>query len=206
MSFGSVTLDQLGPEARKRAEQLLREQQQRATAPSPFARNAPQSPEKAPEGSAPAPAVDRGAEARLAPPRPFRVEVGDPPFAVREGDTLRLTLPIAPRTKKNSSRGSGKVSAAAARFAYHVAQLIAPHKTALGLPLPELRYNCAAMFYTDNDASDTVGLMQGLADALEGAGVVTNDRQLWTWDGTDQVLAKLKPRVELVITPRGAMP
>ena len=42
--------------------------------------------------------------------------------------------------------------------------------------------------------------------ALEGTGVVTNDRQLWTWDGTDQVLAKLRPWVELHISPIGPMP
>lgn len=132
---------------------------------------------------------------------------GDPPIARREGDTLWLSLAVAPRTKKNHGRTVVTPSAAYARFAYHVRELLRPMVGALGLPLPEQDYNCAALFHVDNDRADTVGLMQALADALEPdaksdfAGVITNDRQLRTWNGTDQTLATLRPHITLTLTP-----
>lgn len=137
------------------------------------------------------------------------VEIGAPPIARRTGDSLWLSLAVIPRTKKNSSRGNGKVSAAAVRFAHLVRQAIAPHADALGLPLPDRPYNCAAVFTTDNDRADTVGLMQALADALEPhegsgfIGVLTNDRWIRTWNDTDQVFAPLRPGITLTLTPIG---
>jgi hypothetical protein len=85
--------------------------------------------------------------------------------------------------------------------------LLAPHAAALGLPLPDRPYNCAALFHTDNDRSDTVGLMQALADALEPdtrsgfVGVLTDDRLIRTWDGTRQAHAPLRPGITLTLTP-----
>jgi hypothetical protein len=73
----------------------------------------------------------------------------------------------------------------------------------LGLPLPERSYNLAARFYTDSrgDQADRFGLEQGLADALQDAGVVTDDWQFRTGDGTRVVSDHARPRVELTITP-----
>ena len=129
------------------------------------------------------------------------VIVGDPPIARRLDDELELVLLFAPRTKKGHTTLGIKQSAGYTRFKNAVVKHLASLTTQLGLPLPERRYNCAAVFYVDNDAADTVGLMQGLADALENAGVLTNDRQIATWDGTRQELARLNPRVELTLTP-----
>jgi hypothetical protein len=138
---------------------------------------------------------------------PGAVTIGDPPFAVRHGDVLTLTLAVPPRTKKNSPRGVAKASGAYVRFAYHLRALLRPHAAALGLPLPEVPYNCAARFHVDNDRADTVGLLQGLCDALQAdaaadwVGVVTDDRWLRTFDGTDQIHAPLRPHVVLTLTP-----
>lgn len=131
-----------------------------------------------------------------------RIVIGDPPIASRYHDRLTLTLLFAPRTKKNHGQSFGiKQSVGYQKFRNAVVAHIAAHKTALGLPLPERQYNIAAHFFTDNDRADTVGLMQGLADALEDAEVLTDDRQLRTWNGTDQSLDQTHPRVELTITP-----
>jgi hypothetical protein len=121
--------------------------------------------------------------------------------AWRDGDTLWLSLAVAPRTKKNHGRTVVTPSVAYARFEHHVREQLRDVVDALGLPLPDRRYNCAARFLVDNDRADTLGLMQGLADALQKARVVTDDRWLWTWDGTTQELAQLTPGVTLTIEP-----
>ena len=92
------------------------------------------------------------------------------------------------------------------RFREAVKQLVAPHAEALGLPMPDVEYNCEALFYVDNDRADTHGLMQGLADALQDARVITNDRLLRTWNGTDQFLDPRRPRVEVHLLPYAAHP
>lgn len=154
----------------------------------------------------PPPAIgpETGGEAR---PPLRRVVIGDPPIARRLGDFLELSLPVAPRTKKNSRRTLVLPSVAFARFAFAVRECLRPHLAALGLPLPDRAYNCAAVFHVDNDRADTVGLMQGLADALEAdpraqwPGVLSNDRWIRTWDGTAQTLDPLRPRIELRLSP-----
>lgn len=124
-------------------------------------------------------------------------------YGRREGDVLRLELPFPPRTKKNHGQAFGiKQSQGYIRFKTQVIDHVARMATTLKLPLPaDVPYNAAALFYVDNDAADTVGLMQGLADALQDAGVLPNDRQLRTWNGTDQWLDKTRPRVEVTLTP-----
>jgi hypothetical protein len=59
-------------------------------------------------------------------------------------------------------------------------------------------YNVRATFYRDrNGPGDAVGYYQGLADLLEKRGIVANDRQLVSWDGTRITLDRDRPRVEV---------
>ncbi len=60
--------------------------------------------------------------------------------------------------------------------------------------------NCAALFFQDVDRADAVGLYQGLADVLQHAGVVDNDRRITTWEGSLPLKDAANPRVELVLT------
>ena len=60
--------------------------------------------------------------------------------------------------------------------------------------------NVCAVFYRDADRGDAVGYYQALADALEKAGVVVNDKWIWSWDGSRMDKDADKPRVEIEIT------
>lgn len=57
----------------------------------------------------------------------------------------------------------------------------------------------SAVFYREAARGDLVGFMQALADVLEKAGVVDNDRQIECWDGTRLDKDADRPRIELVI-------
>jgi Holliday junction resolvase RusA-like endonuclease len=48
---------------------------------------------------------------------------------------------------------------------------------------------------------DLIGLLQGSADLLEKAGIIENDRQIESWDGSRIMgIDKNAPRAELTIT------
>src|SRR3990167_6619579 len=65
--------------------------------------------------------------------------------------------------------------------------------------------SCSAIFYRDADRGDLVGYMQGLADLLEKRGILKNDRQIVSWDGTRLALDREIPRVEvLLVAPPAA--
>ena len=60
--------------------------------------------------------------------------------------------------------------------------------------------NCCAIFYREKDLGDAVGYYQGLADALEAAGVVTDDKWIVQWDGSRLRKDKQRPRIEVTLT------
>lgn len=125
-------------------------------------------------------------------------------LAIREGHTLRLTLLGPPRTKKNHGRAFGiKQSVAYCRYRGDIVDALAPHLKPLELPLPEIAYNCSAVFFVDRygEPADLNGLNQGLHDALQDAGVIVDDWWIRAVDGTRIVFGDLAPRVELAFTP-----
>ena len=68
-------------------------------------------------------------------------------------------------------------------------------------PLTTAAVNCRALFYRDALRGDAVGFYQGLADLLEKRGVLKNDAQIVSWDGSRLCLDRENPRVELVLEP-----
>jgi len=48
----------------------------------------------------------------------------------------------------------------------------------------DVMVNCRALIYRDKRIGDAVNYYQAIADALEEAGVVTNDRLIAAWDGS----------------------
>lgn len=119
---------------------------------------------------------------------------------------MRLVILGAPRTKKNHGsrkmfgcqlktvpsdawmawRDSAVLQIAATRF----------QRVPDGRPL-----NCSALFYRDANRGDAVGYYQGLADVLEEAGVVSDDRLIAAWDGSRLRKDAKNPRVELILYP-----
>lgn len=73
-------------------------------------------------------------------------------------------------------------------------------KITVRCPLPDRAYNCAAIFYRDANRGDAVGYYQGLADVLEKAQVITDDKFITQWDGSRLLVDRENPRVELVLT------
>jgi hypothetical protein len=62
-------------------------------------------------------------------------------------------------------------------------------------------YNCCALFYRDADRGDAVGMYQGCADVLEELEVVSNDRWIVSWDGSQMLVDREAPRVLVTLTP-----
>lgn len=122
-----------------------------------------------------------------------------------ELDSLTLTLYGAPRTKKTSNQilkiGKRlKVVPSKVWLAWRD-KVLASGDMKPWMRLKDQPYNCAAIFYRDADRGDAIGYMTGLADVLEEAGVVSNDRLLVSWDGTRLRVDRKNPRVELFISP-----
>lgn len=115
----------------------------------------------------------------------------------------RYTLPGAPRTKKTSNRlvwaGKRQIilpSKAWATWCRNVRRALGPCFT-----LPDRPYNCQALVYRDALRGDAVGYYQGIADVLESLKVVSNDKWILTWDGSELLVDRANPRVELILTP-----
>jgi hypothetical protein len=123
--------------------------------------------------------------------------------AQRVTPVLSLTIMGAPRTKKTHNRiilvKGGRPQTAQDRHAVrglgelgerrHAAHRHADcdaHRSRC--PLPDRAYNCAAIFYRDANRGDAVGYYQGLADVLEKAQVVTNDKYITQWDGSRMLI------------------
>lgn len=121
---------------------------------------------------------------------------------------VRLTIPGAPRTKKTSNRvvragrtGCLRILPSEAYERWCSRSMIplewrSPNHQAISVPV-----NCRALFYRDANAGDAVGYYQGLADLLERAGIVQNDRLIVSWDGSRLLKDAKNPRVEVEITP-----
>jgi Holliday junction resolvase RusA-like endonuclease len=65
--------------------------------------------------------------------------------------------------------------------------------------------NVRAVFYRAANRGDLIGYMQALADALETAGVLENDKHVVSWDGTRMAVDRVRPRVEVEIEPMDAL-
>lgn len=144
-------------------------------------------------------------------------------FKLRPGESITFVLPVTPRTKKNSrrhvkrrSKSTGKtitvplpskhyerMEADVAVWA-RTSSVLDPARVSgpwgystLDLAQP---LNCTAIFYRDANRGDAVGYYQGLADALESAGVLSDDKWIVQWDGSRLGKDAERPRIEVTLT------
>lgn len=146
-----------------------------------------------------------------------------PAFTLRPGESITFVLPVVPRTKKNSRRHTKKRSKSSGKMitvplpseqyekmeagvvewarSYFLPPAIGPRKPVLfGELLLAQPLNCAAIFYREKNIGDANGYYQGLADALEAAGIVANDKWIVQWDGSRLAKDAKRPRIEVTLT------
>ena len=149
------------------------------------------------------------------PPKPA------PAFTLQPGESITFVLPVVPRTKKNSrthvrkrAKTGNMITVPLPSDAYRemeasIVSWIAPRCLRFqDLPWPvQLRslllaqpLNCAAIFYREKNIGDANGYYHGLADALEAAGVVADDKWIAQWDGSRLTKDANRPRIEVVLT------
>jgi len=123
---------------------------------------------------------------------------------------VTLTVPGVPRTKKNSGRivRAGKKhiilpSAAWCEWAEEAVHVLTVQMRAFRREAFPILHDCnaTALFYRDANRGDACGFYQGLADLLEKAGVVADDRLLVSWDGSRLLKDSAHPRVAVTLTP-----
>ncbi len=56
-------------------------------------------------------------------------------------------------------------------------------------------------YLPSSQTPDASNLYEGPQDALQAAGVIENDQQIQTHDGSDRLTDRLNPRVEITLTP-----
>jgi Holliday junction resolvase RusA-like endonuclease len=122
----------------------------------------------------------------------------------------KLIIFGAPRTKKNHSRvvRAGRrlrllPSAAHERWARSAIPQLRSQWHAPPLVTPVA---VKATFYRERNVGDLVNYLQALADALEAAGVVANDRLIASWDGSRLLKDAASPRIEVEITTERGEP
>jgi Holliday junction resolvase RusA-like endonuclease len=123
---------------------------------------------------------------------------------------ISFTIPGPPRTKKNSGRivqASGRPRMLPSKAfeewnkqaqIYLMLEKSRCRDSWVGFMPYMDPVNCRALFFVDRwPAGDAVGYYQALADALEDAGIVENDRLISSWDGSRVILDKENPRIEV---------
>lgn len=141
------------------------------------------------------------------PSRPRRlyvrgeVTLGELHFTLRAGQMIEADGIIlgAARSKKNHKQNYGNQSEGYKHWQRGIVRCL------VGRPqLADQKYNLNAQFYVDSKGvpADLAGLIQGFIDALEDAGMVSDDHLFGGFDGSrkhdDQTD---RPRVEFAITP-----
>jgi Holliday junction resolvase RusA-like endonuclease len=118
---------------------------------------------------------------------------------------VKFVVMGAPRTKKTSNRvlrfgRFNKVVPSEAWLAWRDRVVPQLKLQWAGRAPIEHSVNVAATFYRDAKRGDAVGYYQSLADVLQEAGVVSDDKVITSWDGSRLGKDARRPRVEIQIS------
>jgi len=117
--------------------------------------------------------------------------------------TRTLVIESAPRTKKNSLQRvkRGKRIFTVGSDAHRIWEQKATWQ--LRTQWHESPWQCpvevTALVYREKAIGDLVGFLQAIGDVLEKGGVIENDRQIASWDGSRLLKDTDRPRVEVEI-------
>lgn len=123
---------------------------------------------------------------------------------------ISFVIPSAPRTKKTSNRivrvgRFQKVLPSKAFVEWNAIAQIYLNRVRSASPMwlrdsRGRRVNCAALFYRKTNVGDATGYYQALADALQEARIVENDKLIVTWNGSQLLKDAANPRIEVTLT------
>lgn len=123
---------------------------------------------------------------------------------------MNFTILGPPRTKKTSNRivtrkrdGRQFVIPSSANESWTKAAVKQLREQFEGQAI-DAPVNLAAVVYREKNLGDLIGYLQAIADALQAAEVVTNDRLIVGFDGSRMTKDATNPRVELTLTERAA--
>lgn len=124
--------------------------------------------------------------------------------------THRYTIKGAPTTKKNSLRilknkrtGKSFVAQSAQHNQWAVKarmQLALQHGLSASTVAIDRPVNMAAVVYRQRATGDLLNYLAAVSDALEGAGVVSNDKLIVSLNGSRMDKDAINPRVEIELT------
>ncbi len=117
---------------------------------------------------------------------------------------VTFVIPGPPRTKKNHGRRimRGKRIFNVPSEAYTEWNKLAVWSLRRNnLDVIDCPVNCRALFFREALVGDAVGYYQALADTLENAGVLTNDKLIVSWDGSRILKDALNPRIIVTLEP-----
>jgi len=125
-----------------------------------------------------------------------------------EATRFHMTIFGAPRTKKNSQRlvkVKGRWLPLPSKPYARWLKAAIPQARVQWFPIchEPLRRPCAivATFYRARRTGDLNNFFAALADMLQEAGVVEDDKFITCWDGSKLDADPKRPRIELLITP-----
>ena len=131
--------------------------------------------------------------------------------------TFTITIEGAPRTKKNSGRlvrggrkqtGRQRLIPSKAFEEWNTSAQMQlakwrserrPDMAPVSFPIRR-EVNCCATIWREADTGDAVGYYQAIADALQEARIVENDRLVVSWDGSRLQKSKERPHVHILLT------
>lgn len=119
---------------------------------------------------------------------------------------LRFIIHGAPRTKKNhgwrTKTGRQMPSKAFAEWNKQAQMWLMTVRVLYRDMLPiDKPVNCRALFYRDAERGDAVGYYQALADALQEARIVEDDKLIVSWDGSRLSKDAEGPRIWVELWP-----
>jgi Holliday junction resolvase RusA-like endonuclease len=117
---------------------------------------------------------------------------------------LHLTILGPPRTKKNHSRiievrGKPRVIPSRQHEGWFHGAVLQVRAQWAGFGERTITIPCsvAATFYRDRATGDLVNYIQALADLLQAAHIVDDDKRIVNWDGSRLDVDRRRPRIEL---------